>query len=341
MYMVETRSIALRDSTAVLTNLLSGVWPGKVMTMLKRFLALAILGLPVTATAGTVTYIYTDPQGTPLAETDASGTVTATFDYRPYGAPALGGQPNGPGYTGHVNDADTSLVYMQARYYDGGIGRFVSRDPMPPKPGELFNFNGFDYGNNNPIENTDPTGRQVDRTLEEIMRRQSAACLSDAACLYALDGDKEGSKPSEANNQSHENSKDCDDDDSCVVARAVGGRLVKMGGGSLIKKLAPGGLSPWLGVLSRAITAAKRAKDWGMVFAQTNDTTLKDGIADIRFYKDSETIPPTGRMYYDSVINWGKVDWGVYDNKSYSLPPEMVWDNFVHDNKQNQGGHQQ
>lgn len=32
--------------------------------------------------AGKVTYIYTDPQGTPLAEADASGNITATFDYR-------------------------------------------------------------------------------------------------------------------------------------------------------------------------------------------------------------------------------------------------------------------
>jgi len=35
--------------------------------------------------AGTVTYIYTDPQGTPLAEADEQGNITATFDYAPYG----------------------------------------------------------------------------------------------------------------------------------------------------------------------------------------------------------------------------------------------------------------
>ena len=52
---------------------------------------------------GTVTYVYTDPQGTPLAETDAQGNITATFDYTPYGTIALGTTPNGPGYTGHVN----------------------------------------------------------------------------------------------------------------------------------------------------------------------------------------------------------------------------------------------
>lgn len=78
------------------------------------------------AHAGTVTYVYTDPQGTPLAEADASGNVTATFDYAPYGGQALGTPPSGPGYTGHANDPESGLVYMQARYYDPVVGRFLS-----------------------------------------------------------------------------------------------------------------------------------------------------------------------------------------------------------------------
>lgn len=110
---------------------------------------------------GTVTYVYTDPQGTPLAEADASGNITATFDYTPYGSQALGSPPNGPGYTGHVNDPDTGLVYMQARYYDPATGRFLSVDPVAPQPGNGFNFNRYAYVNNNPIRNTDPTGKII------------------------------------------------------------------------------------------------------------------------------------------------------------------------------------
>jgi RHS repeat-associated protein len=129
----------------------------------KRFLLLVLLWLipALSALAGTptVTYIYTDPQGTPLAETDAQGNVTATFDYRPYGSQALGTPPKGPGYTGHVNDPDTGLVYMQARYYDPGVGRFLSVDPV--RPGSLFSFSRYAYANNNPIANQDPTGMIV------------------------------------------------------------------------------------------------------------------------------------------------------------------------------------
>jgi len=117
--------------------------------------------------AGTVTYVYTDLQGTPLAEADVSGNITATFDYAPYGSQALGSPPNGPGYTGHVNDPDTGLVYMQARYYDPSVGRFLSTDPVGPSTGNPFNFNRYNYANNNPIVNMDPDGRLTGSLLHQ------------------------------------------------------------------------------------------------------------------------------------------------------------------------------
>mgnify|MGYP001046769125 CR=1 FL=1 len=123
-------------------------------------LVLLMLWLGGIAHAGTVTYVYTDAQGTPLAEADASGNITATFDYAPYGSQALGTPPSGPGYTGHVNDPDTGLVYMQARYYDPAVGRFLSVDPMGPTPGNGFGFNRYSYANNNPYRYIDPDGRQ-------------------------------------------------------------------------------------------------------------------------------------------------------------------------------------
>ena len=123
--------------------------------------ALCALVLWSTAQASTVTYVYSDPQGTPLAEADANGNITATFDYRPYGAQALGQPPSGPGYTGHVNDPDTGLVYMQARYYDPSIGRFLSTDPVTAYSNSLGAFNRYWYANNNPYKFIDPDGREV------------------------------------------------------------------------------------------------------------------------------------------------------------------------------------
>lgn len=126
---------------------------------------LCLLGLwlggmvAVQAQTRTVHVYYTDPQGTVLAKTDAQGNIIARYDYTPYGdsVASLGNPPNGPGYTGHVNDPETGLVYMQQRYYQPD-GRFPSPDPVGPVPGNLFGFNRYAYANNNPIVNTDPTG---------------------------------------------------------------------------------------------------------------------------------------------------------------------------------------
>jgi hypothetical protein len=63
--------------------------------------------------ARTVHLYYTDPQGTVLAKTDAQGNILARYDYRPYGGVVSGDGPDGPGYTGHVRDPETGLVYMQ------------------------------------------------------------------------------------------------------------------------------------------------------------------------------------------------------------------------------------
>lgn len=127
---------------------------------LSKWLGCLLVLLPCFAAhAGTVTYVYTDPQGTPLAEADAQGNITARFDYAPYGSVAMGAPPNGPGYTGHVNDPDTGFVYMQARYYDPVTARFLSVDPKTPAAGNSFNFNRYTYANNNPVVNIDPDGR--------------------------------------------------------------------------------------------------------------------------------------------------------------------------------------
>lgn len=128
------------------------------------FVCMVLIGASAWA-QDSVTYVYCDPQGTPLAEADASGNITATFEYTPYGTYAPRGTsqpgpaPSGPGYTGHVNDPETKLVYMQARYYDPATGHFLSVDPMVPEEGNTFNFNRYDYANNNPVVNLDPTGR--------------------------------------------------------------------------------------------------------------------------------------------------------------------------------------
>ncbi len=141
------------------------------------------------AQAGTVHYYYTDPQGTPLAKTDASGTIIASYDYTPYGTAvtSMSGAPDGPGYTGHVNDPDTGLVYMQQRYYDPVVGRFSSVDPVGPTPADVSSFNRYAYASNNPVVNMDPDGRMpLDGSSDDLGHWRNKTFWQDDRCAVCV-----------------------------------------------------------------------------------------------------------------------------------------------------------
>lgn len=117
--------------------------------------------LSVRIDAKEVTYVYADPQGTVLARTDASGNIIESDNFSPYGRQVSGPSVNGPGYTGHVMDGDVALIYMAARYYDPDTARFLSRDPIPWKAGNMSSMNRFAYVGNNPLTLNDPTGQYI------------------------------------------------------------------------------------------------------------------------------------------------------------------------------------
>ncbi|MBD8900352.1 RHS repeat-associated core domain-containing protein [Rhodanobacter sp. DHG33] len=153
------------------------------------------VGLQAQAQTDTVTYVYTDPQGTPLVKADASGNVIAKYDYTPYGnsIASLGAAPNGPGYTGHVNDPETGLIYMQARYYQP-TGRFLSPDPVRPAAGNIYSFNRYAYVNNNPIRNVDPSGRYVCTGKTDQCERVATALQEISQAASSLPAGSSGQK---------------------------------------------------------------------------------------------------------------------------------------------------
>lgn len=106
----------------------------------------------------TVEYQHTDALGTPVAVTNASRTVIERSEYEPYGQLLNRPQHDGPGFTGHVQDATSGLTYMQQRYYDPMIGRFLSVDPVTAT-GVGGNFNRYWYANDNPYRFVDLDGR--------------------------------------------------------------------------------------------------------------------------------------------------------------------------------------
>ncbi|MBC3874912.1 RHS repeat-associated core domain-containing protein [Undibacterium sp. LX15W] len=116
----------------------------------------------VAAPVAGVTYIHTDGLGSPVAKSDANGNLIAgsRTRYEPYGMAVAGTATPTIGFTGHVNDADTGLTYMQQRYYDPVAGRFLSTDPVLTDYNTGASFNRYTYALNNPYKYMDPDGRE-------------------------------------------------------------------------------------------------------------------------------------------------------------------------------------
>ncbi len=124
------------------------------------YLGNTLVGLyEVTLAGGAVNarYKHTDALGSPVVTTDASKAILNRTSYTPYGAPTA--PVDGVGYTGHFIDVGTGLTYMQQRYYDPIVGRFISADPVAADNATGANFNRYWYANNNPNTNKDIDGR--------------------------------------------------------------------------------------------------------------------------------------------------------------------------------------
>ncbi|GAB3309988.1 RHS repeat domain-containing protein [Luteimonas notoginsengisoli] len=127
------------------------------------------------ATPVNIRYQHTDALGSPVAITNESQMVVEETKYEPYGWAANRLPRNGPGYTGHHEDAATGLVYMQQRYYDPILGRFLSRDPVNADASTGANFNAYWYANNNPYRFSDPDGRQSWEKIKEFILPSTTA----------------------------------------------------------------------------------------------------------------------------------------------------------------------
>ena len=110
-------------------------------------------------------YIY-NLQGDVIALADAStGKLAVTYTYDAWGklvelkdttANSVG-TLNPFRYRGYYYDTETSLYYLQTRYYDPDTGRFISADGQ--LNGSVLGYNMFTYCGNNPVNKSDPDGK--------------------------------------------------------------------------------------------------------------------------------------------------------------------------------------
>ncbi|MFT4926247.1 MAG: RHS repeat-associated protein, partial [Phenylobacterium sp.] len=83
--------------------------------------------------------------------------TNSRMHYKPFGD-SIEAPKDDVGYTGHKFDTDLGWSYMQQRYKDPVVGRFMSNDPVG-FTGEVDTFNRYVYAANNPYKYTDPDGR--------------------------------------------------------------------------------------------------------------------------------------------------------------------------------------
>jgi RHS repeat-associated protein len=90
-----------------------------------------------------------------------------TLDYYPYGSTRISvatSTNERRKYIGQFSD-DSTLSYLNARYYDSARAQFLSEDPVflgDPKLQDTQNpqsLNSYSYANDNPVINKDPSGR--------------------------------------------------------------------------------------------------------------------------------------------------------------------------------------
>lgn len=136
-----------------------------------------------------VTYVHTDALGSPVVLTDANRNVVERREYEPYGRQLTPAPQDGPGYTGHVYDAATGMVYMQQRYYDPWVGRFLSVDPVTfYGVGDMRLFSRYAYAVNNPNKFIDLDGRAPKSICERNIRRCSSIIQVGPATMRDGDG---------------------------------------------------------------------------------------------------------------------------------------------------------
>jgi len=105
-------------------------------------------------------FYHFDEMGNVIFVSNDAGEIIGSYAFTPYGdlIASTGALDNPHTWQGAfgVIDEGNGLYYMRARYYDGSIGRFVSKDPVRsirPK-----SSNPYQYALANPMLNIDPTG---------------------------------------------------------------------------------------------------------------------------------------------------------------------------------------
>jgi RHS repeat-associated protein len=112
------------------------------------------------ASVGDTQYFLGDALSSVRQLVDPTGEVVLSKDYDPFGEGLESqGEANSPfAFAGEWMDNYSNLLYLRARYYSLGDGRFISKDTWQVENHEPMSYNSWLYAYANPVNLTDPSG---------------------------------------------------------------------------------------------------------------------------------------------------------------------------------------
>ncbi len=111
-----------RSATSTQATTTSYIWSGDTLVA-------TVIG---NGTATSTYFSHPDHLGSTNILTNASGTIQQTLEYYPYGSERInsGSDTSSRTFIGQYKDDIADLNYLQARFYQGDKGRFISQDPV-------------------------------------------------------------------------------------------------------------------------------------------------------------------------------------------------------------------
>jgi RHS repeat-associated protein len=135
-------------------------------------------------------YFQKNLQGDVIRILNSSGTVVVEYTYDAWGKvlsvtgsqASTIGQYNPFRYRGYYYDTETGFYYLQSRYYDPTVGRFLNADAIIGANGGIQGYNMFAYCNNSPIVFADPFGYCSIMIREPEGEGSPFGCVVDVTC---------------------------------------------------------------------------------------------------------------------------------------------------------------
>ncbi len=233
---------------------------------------------------GTTYYYATDLQDDVIAILDSTGAAVVTYTYDAWGkllstngtmAYTLGAV-NPLRYRGYTYEPESELYYLQSRFYDPELRRFISPDAFTSTGQGILGNNMFAYCNNNPAVFADHSGEFG--LLFAFAAATIVSGIANAVSTAVSGGSVE----------------------ECLVSGLIGAGSAAIGFGVALMT----GFSPAGNVAARAVSSA--ICDLGTTWYRNGEITKQD-VANTLVDVTIDVCYSTVTYYYtDSIKDFGK-----------------------------------